>query len=74
MVPVERLAGKRVKVIAGCLKEETVAELRETPGHDDVIALQMDVSNDASIARAYDALLQRHPQIRQCGASRPRLA
>ena len=58
----ERLPKKGVKVIAACLKEESVAQLQEMED-DNLIPVQMDVSNVNSIQQAYEIIINAHPHV-----------
>ena len=49
-------------MIAACLKEESVTQLREMED-ENLIPVQMDVSNINSIQHAYETIINAHPQI-----------
>ena len=51
-------------MIAVCLKEESVTQLQEMED-ENLIPVQMDVSNVNSIQQAYEAIINAHPQVQR---------
>ena len=51
-------------MIAACLKEESVTQLQEMED-ENLIPVQMDVSNFNSIQQAYETIINAHPQVQR---------